>query len=227
MKQKFSFLIVVMMCATLFCACDTDLTKTYISHIADIRTTFFEGQTENFIVTLTTGQRESPYVLDGIANPLMDFGILTIYPKSTVQNSSFTYCIEIAGEAKEGEFEKSPYDSSFAADIERQVPENAEIFVYIKDGATVEISKLECVSCRFAIDSNKAVKIAIESEKQSLTEFLQNSNYEIYVKVVADNSGEIGEKFWYVMFLREDGKEYAFIIDPNSCAVLAKNCNTF
>lgn len=226
-KIGFSFLLLVLVCSIFFSACEQDLTKTYKSHLADFRTTFFEGQTENFAVTFTTGLREEPYNLDGTAFPLVDFGVLTIYPNANCSKTSFKFSIEIDGEPTEGDFEKSPFDNSFAADIKKQVSCDAEVFVYIKDGQMVEVCKLNCVSKQFAIDAEKAVLVAIDDGGAALKEFLKNTNFEIYVKVIVDLNGNLSEKFWYVMFLREDQAEYAVIIDPNSSKILTKSSNNF
>lgn len=229
MKKRIclSFLALIFLSTVVFSACDTDLTKTYKSHLADFRNTFFEGKTENFAVTLTTGLREEPYNLDGFLNPLVDFGILTIYPSLNVENASFKFCIEIDGNAVEGDFEKSPFDSSFAADIKKQCNEGSEIFVYIKDGQVVEVCKMNCVTSAFAIDAEKAVLLAIEDGGAELVDFLKGTNFAIYVKVIVDLNNDLSEKFWYIMFLREDKKEYVIILDPNSSKILTKNSNTF
>lgn len=234
MKQKarknslyILFLGLLGVCLIFFSGCNSDLKTECEKHIADIRNNYFEGKTDSFNVSFTSGKRESPYVLDGIANPLLDFGILTIYPNQASQDKAYLFCIEINGESLEGEFEKSPFDSSYAKDIERQCSDDCEIFVYIKDGTKVEIAKLECVSKAFALNSNKALQIAIDDGGQTLLNFLTDQNYEIYIKIIADGNKMFEEKFWYVMFLREDGEEYTIILDPNSSNVLAKNGNTF
>ncbi len=213
--KKFAYLTLALSFCFLFAfsACSGNLLEETKKHISDERDNYFYGESNNFYVAFSSGVRESPYVLDGKANKTVEFGVLTIVTKKRQTTQSLTYKISVDNENFEGNFEQSPFDDSYAADISTKVCDDATILVTISDGGQTDTATLDCLSKKFNINSQKALELAL-NEIQN--EFFASSkqNYEVHIKIVADISNIISDKFWLVMFLCEDGKSLSVLINP-------------
>ncbi len=222
--KKWILTLVLVFIPFFMCSCGgPNLEAQCKNNISDIRYNFFSGESDSWNISLTTGKRESPYVLDGKSEQLVDFGILSITPKNLDIYGVFTYLIEIDDLKFEGEFEKSPFDNSFAADIGSMCSNEAEIFVYISDGQNEEVGKLSCISKEFFVDAETSLQICINEYSEDIKEFLSNCEFEIYIKIITDMNSVSNDKFWYVMFLKDNGEFFSFIVDPIKSEIIAKN----
>lgn len=184
------------------------------NQVSDIRYDYYEGETANWYFSFSSGLREEPYVLDGFSKSKVEFGIITISPKKGTVYKGLSYTVNIDGVEYSGDFERSPFNETFAGDIEKRAASGAEIFVTISDGGSTEIANLTCVTADFAIDSNDALELALAEAESELEVFCKKGSVEVYVKIVADISHTLADKFWIVLFLSESGEEISIIINP-------------
>lgn len=216
--KKFAFLLLSFCFCFLFVfgGCSNNLLSECQKHISDERQNYFWGESDNFYVSFSSGTRESPYALDGIPNKSVEFGIITISPKKHKATQKLAYELNVNNQKFSGEFEQSPFDDTYASDINKMVDSNATVVVSITDGGTTEQATLECVSKNFNITSQNALEIALEQVKNELQEFSSKQNFEIHLKIVADINQNVSDKFWLVMFLGEDGKNITVLINPTT-----------
>ncbi len=200
----------------MFSGCSSDMLSISKGKISDVRNNYFQGQTDNWYVSFSSGVRESPYVLDGVSRDKVEFGVVTIMPKNAQKQKSFTYIVGVNDLEYSGEFEACPFDESYAGDIAKQVADDAVIFVTITDGGKEEVANMTCVSCGFAVSAEKALEFAVNEVGTELQELKKNQDFEVYIKIVADITQVVEGKYWFVMFLCESGDSINVLINPTT-----------
>ena len=199
----------------LFSACSQNILKECENKISDERENYFEGQTQNYYVSFSSGMRESPYVLNGKSENCVEFGIVTIKPKTFNGEEMLNYEIYVDNDEFCGEFEKSPFDDTYGADLGKKVDNNAVIIVKINNGNSEEVAEMTNAVNSFKISSHKALEIALNELGEKYYE-LRKKDFEIYIKIVADITNKMPDKFYLVMFLDESGNSLSVIVNPKT-----------
>jgi len=214
-RLSFFMVLSVFMFSILFVGCGSDDLKYFSQKVSDQRMNYFQGETTDYFVSFSSGVRESPYLLDGKVGDKVDFGIILIKPKNSFQIESITYDIFINNEQFVGEFEKSPFDDTYAGDINKKVLDDDVVVVKINNGSGEQEAILSSVSKDFKVDSFKALKIAIDELGENKTK-LKEQNFEIYIKLFQDITNKIQDKYWIVTFLCEDSQSFNVLINPTT-----------
>jgi len=216
MKKRiiFSVLCGLLCFGFLFYGCSNSVLALSQSRVSDIRSNYFQGQTDEWYVSFSSGLRESPYVLDGVCENTVEFGVVTIMPKTSKNETSLTYTVSINDLEYSGEFEASPFDDSYAGDICTKVNDTDVIFITISDGGSSEIANMTCASCDFTITAEQALELAVDEVETDLKDMCGSEGFEVYVKIVADITQAISDKYWFVMFLCESGDTISVLINP-------------
>ena len=216
-SKRLSFFMVLSAIAffMLFVGCSNDDLKYFAQKVSDQRVNYFQGETTDYFVSFSSGVRESPYVLDGVSGDKVDFGIVLIKPKNSFEPQSITYNVFVNNEEFVGEFEKSPFDETYAGDINKKVLDDDVIIIKINNGAGEQEAVMTCITKDFKVDSNKALKIALDGLNEHKDK-IKEQNFEIYIKLFLDITNKIPDKYWIVMFLGEDGTSLNVLINPTT-----------
>ncbi len=199
----------------LFSGCNKSILDECQSKISDERQSYFEGETENYYVSFSSGKRESPYVLDGNSGEKVEFGVVTIKPKNTFIPQSITYNVCVNNDEFKGEFEQSPFDDTFAGDINKLVCDDDVLLIKINNGSGEEVANMQSVTKNFKVKSQKALLIALNELEDKFSSF-KNKDFEIYIKIVADITNNIKDKFYLVMFLDCEKNTLNVVVNPYS-----------
>lgn len=223
MKFRFLFAILPVFVIVAFCGCGISVEELTKNYLAELHNHYFVGSTQNFRVSMWSGTREEPYEPNGVRENLVDFCVLSVVPIGDVNTFGLGYTVEINDKTYNGEFEQSPFDRSLAADLETQISDTDSIFVYIIVDGVSEISKMECISCDFAINNVAALNIAAENIGENILTLADNGNKSIegYCKIISTDRN-LGVYFWYVRFINTDGDDIAIVIDTTSGEIMAK-----
>ena len=198
MKKIFLFIAVTAtVCITLLSACNRFDTK----NVSEFRDQVFEGKTEEYEVTLISGYRENPFVIDGHCDKKADFTLITVKMLSPLPNAELT-CEMIAGDKQfEGKMNKHPFEDTYSFE------------------ANVTEIGLQSVRSEDFIDGEKAYNVAYS--KLSDSPIIVNGEYEVYVRLIENPVNSQGGYYWYVAFV--DGKDTAAaLIDPVTAEVIAQ-----
>ena len=92
MKKFFCFVTVIILCFY-SCACSS-LVKRREGSISELRDELMVSECEKDKVTLISGKRENPFVVDGKSGDKIDFTVVTFYPNTASENARFTYSFD-------------------------------------------------------------------------------------------------------------------------------------
>ncbi len=212
-----------------FLGCKKDLSLKVQDKLSEVRYNLFVGKNENFSVKFTSGFREDPYVIDGISESKKEFGVITVkifneQNFNADENEIFEYVITINDTDYDGTFEQNPFDKTFVADIETFVLDESKVEIKLTfQGKTFE-SELVNVSKNFKISHKDALDIFIKEHEKNIENYIKNGiNFEIYVKILGDDSVASEQYYFYICLISTNNDTINLIINPQNGEILAKS----
>lgn len=224
MKKIFLGTILVVICLV-FSACGTDKVDIALSNLAEVRYNVFSAENDNFIATFMSGKRENPYIVNGICEDVVDFGMLTVKYKVEDRPMVAQYKLKINEQEFTGNLEYNTYDGTLMVDINRTVDDDANIeLTVITDKEEISIT-LTPKTKDLEITWRSALEIAINELGDTYQSYINKGklNGEMYVKVITDLNGSFDTYYWYVSVVGYNGSTNGVIIDPHTGEVIAKN----
>ena len=207
-------------CPLFFVGCGQANLNDY-SHegLSEYRKNLFVAKTGFFTATVTSGEREENYVMDGAKTKLVDFGVLTIKFNSELDDDAPQFELKINDKVFADNLERNPYDGSYVYDTLCQVEDNAVIALYLVDLDQRE--KLVCVSNNWSADYKEAINIFSQKYSKELSSHTTSGKLqgEVYVKIVSTDKN-MDNIYWYVLCVCKNGDMYASLIDPNTKVIL-------
>ena len=198
-----------------------------LKNLSEVRYNLFEGKNESMVATLMTGEREDPYSLNGIAEGMVDFGIVTV--KFLVDTNNLmgtpTYKLTVDDDYYEGELQENPFENNFVVDIGEQVSTNSQVYLLVEWDTLYETLKLEPISTGWEVDYKKALEIAVEDiAEQNLKTLIKEGklNAEVQIQIIGDPQGILDEYYWYVNFYGRDGSVINLVINPLTGEIISK-----
>ncbi len=197
-------------------------------NLSEVRTNIYEATNDNISVNIITGQREEPYVLNGTAEGMNDYTVITIIPENPDNISAditYNYFLKTGKKDYSGSFTLHPFGNSYAAEISEKINVNS---VELKVTATKddwnfnESLVMESILTENMINWEDALLIGMNTLKDSISPMYNKKDLkaEVYVKLLCDPLGKTSDHYWYVAFA--DGKKIASaLIDPISKEILA------
>lgn len=223
--KKFLY-VLLMLPMFLFAGCsNNNLFNLAKNNIAEARYNLYVGETENLKVMLTSGIRESDYVINGYCSDPCDFGVLTFNFKTQITlPETVNYVLTVGTVRFDGVLEQNPYDGSYVCDVKTIVNSSDVVSAKIIAGEFVESVELTCVNQNWNVDYIKALNLACDELNQKISTFIENDQFlgECYIKILNDDELGANCYYWYVNFVSRKGENYACIIDPISNEIMAK-----
>lgn len=196
-------------------------------NVSDIRYRIFDGEFEDYSITLMCGLREKPYYLDGIANEKVEFAIISVLFLDEINESENVYfSLKVNEDIFSGILEKSPYTDQYMADVGRVFADtdNISIEVYLNETANSDYEVLTNKSVEWRIDYEKALKNGVAALSSEIDFFKKNGlSYEIHLKILTEQKSNFGEYFWSVSLISSEGRRHNVVFGINSTDILVKN----
>jgi len=220
------FLLGILLCAlcVIFTGCNTSTLDLVLENMAEVRYNVFSGEDDVVSLTFMSGKRENPYVVNGVCEKTVDFGLLTVKFKNDDLPTSANYRINADDLEYSGALEFNNYENTFLVDIQKIVSDDTNITVAVIVGSDIYEVTLISQTKAFEITWYTALQIAVEEMKEDLQNYVKNNTLdgEVYVKVIVDINNQFSNYYWYVCIVNSDGDTNAVIIDPTSGEVIAK-----
>jgi len=225
MKRKiavrviFRAALIFTLAPALFGCFQTPMEK-YEHLISELRDNVFIAQSARYSVSIITGKREDPFIMDGHAGGMRDFTVITVDPAAG--ENTYAYRVTINGKEYAGKLLAHPFAKTYSADIQA-LSLDTEIALTITTDGQSETLTAKSVKTEQMISCEKAVEIAEKKLKNAIGGFRVNGvmNCEIYVRLMSNPIDNSGGYYWYVAFIGEDKTIYAALIEPVSMQVVA------
>ena len=216
--KKMLLPLLALPCCFLLGGCSTNYIQMTKDNMSEMTTSYFYGECQDFRVSLSSGEREEPYVYDGVSKEKCEFALINIDLSSTRDKESITFTID--GQADSVVVEYNPITSTFMADLEKKVEK--ESVISVKYGNT-EISLSQSVK-DFAIDCDKAIEVGVNEFNEEISSLIQSGQFkgECYLKILDKLTNNYEDPFWCFTIVDQKGNHLNCIIDVTTGEVLAK-----
>lgn len=212
------FAAVASVLALSFLACSPNLEQN--PRISELRDNILVGQAQGYKVTIVSGMRENPFVIDGKSGEKKaDFVVLTLAPDTFSLAAEYGFSVTIAGTKYSGRLLKHPFNNTYSAEIATRATER-ELAVTISGGADLTVTASSVVGDNF-IGAMKAFDIAQKRVGDDVEDLAKTTEYEIFIRLIESPVDLSGGFRWYVAFVFECETTFAVLIDPVSMEILA------
>ena len=218
--KKFSiiFLILVLsLCACLFCGCEKqdDLEK----YISELRTTVYEGESQNYKLSANYGFREYSLINDGKVGNKTYFLTFKLLDRQLDQQ---TYYLQWDFEGKQfnQEFKLSPSLHVLCLELEIENLSASSLEVNVGTLDKKEKVVLQNAIPKGTLTYKQALKSLHEKQGDLVNSYYdQKGNFtaEIYQRIIVKE----GKAYWYIGFASGNGRLKALLIDGKNGSVLA------
>ena len=219
MKKFFCLIIAVIFCFSL-CSCSS-LMKRREQNISELRDELMVSEFGNDKVTLISGRRENPFVVDGKSGEKIDFTVVTFYPEKAMESARFTYRFDDGTAEIEGEFCKHPFKNTYSFEIAKRITGNAMIVI---EGDNYEHQfDLASVKTANTIMPDQALEKAELRLGEHIKKLTSGNklNAEIFIRFLENPISSQGGYYWYVAFVPDKYAVYATLIHPETGEIIA------
>lgn len=213
-------LFVYLMCTFSFFMC-FGCNKNVVSekNVSERVETYFNGVANGFKASISSGQRENPYIYNGVTAPFVDFAVLTIV--CDCANASIDVQITINEKCQNIRLEVDTVTGHFLTDLETKLKEGDVVTLnYAGESLT-----LSCMSKDFNLSWKDSFEKGMMVFKDDLQKLCSSGTLmaEIYLRVLDNAEDEFNRIYWYFYVYAQNGTTYSCVIDPKSGEVVVKN----
>ena len=221
MRKKVLILFMLFCIGITFFGCGSS-TKTLVEdNLSEVTKVYYLGENENFYCTLSSGEREEIYLVNGTSTKKTPFALLSIVPTNAISKNLIKATISIDGIASEVELEINGLNHNFMVDLEKELS-GKEIIEVTFENSTLT---LENLSNGFGVNYEKALEIASNEMEEKILEkkSYKNLNSEFYLRILDKKANQFDEIFWGFTILNIDGESYSIVFSTEDGSVLAKS----
>ena len=204
--------------ALLMTGCGQSQYDMAISKMSEITYSYFYGKCDTFEISISSGEREEPYVYDGKSQEKCDFALVTAKINTNSEKINMTFSIN--GEASSQILEYNIMTGTYMVDLEQQL--DADDQISVKYGNT-QIS-VDCKSKEFAIGYQKAIEIGVNEFSEDMTKVTESGEFkaECYLKILDNISNNYDSSFWCFSIVDEKSQHLNCIIDTQTGNIVAR-----
>lgn len=211
MKRKSIFLGLIL-CCFILCGCMARIDlKEYMS---EITTLYFEGQNSFFSSSISVGEREKVYIIDGKSGDNTDFSLVSLKFLSPIDEQQINVEISINDKKEDVLLYFNPLTGVFINDLGYAL--NRDDRVTLSYGGSI----LEFNLQNFEIDYIQALDIAKDELQNEIKSNLKKGELdgECYLKILVSSDNE--SKFWLFTLVNLAGENINILIDVHSGQII-------
>ncbi len=198
------------------CASTVDYVRENMSEWTKV---YYYGAGENFYVTLSSGERESTYLVNGKSEENVGFALVSVVLNEN-EGQVIKATVSIDGEESLEELEINGLSTAYMVDLERELSGDEEIVITYND----ESVTLTNLSENFSVSDEQAIEIATAELVEQITAMKSGVtlNSECYLRVLDKQANDFEEVFWCFTVVDINGQSSSVIISTTDGSVLAK-----
>lgn len=220
--KKFLSLAFVLVCVGMLASGCGMKTEDYVrENMSEKTEVYFFGERDEFYSTLSSGQREEIYLMNGKSEDNVDFSLLTVNFFNETYGKLITVKLFVDEEEHLVNLELNPLNSTYMLDLERKFSGHESVMVEY-NGMQVELLNK---SKDFGIDADKAIEIASKELSKLITKEKKMStlNAECYLRVLDSRANNFEDLFWVFTVVNIKNEDYSVIISTIDGSVLSKS----
>lgn len=219
MKKFFSVAFILLMPLILFgCGKNEFNLKDYMSEITTI---YFQGENQNINASLSVGQREIDYKIDGKHGLTCEFSLIELKFQNIKEAEKLTVQIIIDGQSQDFVLELNPVNHVYMGDLGYAIKEDSSIEIIV-DGVNIVLTN---ITGEFAVDANQALEIARIELIDQISYCYNDGKFcgEGYLKLLHEEGNAFDQLFWVFRLVCEQDIKYDVVINAKTGEVVGVN----
>lgn len=191
--------------------------KDYVSEITNV---YYQAEGDGVNASISIGQREIDYKVNGISGALCDFSLIEVKFDSAKNEDVIEVQIEINGNEQNFILEFNPLTDVFVGDLGYAIEDGANVSI------VVEGQRLELVDItKSIISSDEAFEKARLALIDEIASCYNNGNFcaECYLKLLHQQGQSFEQLFWSFTLVCSQGVKYNVVIDATTGEVVGVN----
>lgn len=211
MKKKLTiFVMIIFTFVMIGCKAKIDIYE----KLSEITTIYFVGDTTSANASISVGERERDYVIDGKSGERTDFSLVVVRFFKQPNQEQVETLIKVNGEEKPLVLYFNPMSNVYMNDLGYALEDNDEITLSYQD----IVIDFQCLN--FEIDYNHALRIALKAMSNDFQANMKNGELdgECYLKVLS--SYDNNDKFWLFTFVNSHNETKNLLINVQNGKII-------
>lgn len=220
--KKKILIVVFLIAISISCfACAKSSVNYVMENMSELTKVYYWGENNEFYCSLSSGEREEDYAMDGKHKGSAKFALLSFNLMQPISSSVVKLTVIVDGEEFEVEAEINSLKSSYLVDLERELDGDETVEV-IYQGKSLGLDNL---SNQFQVDYQEAIEIACKKFEDKIFSKKQfnNLNAECYLRILDKKANNFDGVFWCFTVLNVDNENYSIIISTADGSILAQS----
>lgn len=220
MKKKIFLGVLLSVVALSVFGCGKATSKYVLENLSEKTDVYFYAEADDFYATLSSGEREENYVVDGNNTGNVKFALLTM-KIDNFNEDVLKVDVKIDENITNHELILNHSNSGYMCDLEIKLTGDEKIEIMFLN-RQVELKNL---SKDFQIDSNKAIEIASEKLEDKIKSCQKGwkLNSECYLRVLDKRANNFDEMFWCFTVVNIKNENFSIIISTKDGSILAQS----
>lgn len=213
-------ILLLLLSGSMLVSCSGPVEKNY-DKLSELRTVVYDGGDETLKISAISGQKEEPFIIDGVAEGMTDLTLITIIPSQFDESVEYSYKVTISDVEYEGNFVIHPFEDSLSAMLPQKTFASVLDISITCGGKSTDYELISPITEKY-IDADKALEIALRKLSGQIKSLgAEGLSYEIYLRLTANPISNAEGYYWYVAFVGSDDTTYAALIDPETMEIVA------
>ena len=175
--RKILFLLALLFVS---CSCVGCGNKEIAALMSEQTMIYFYGESGGNWCSVSVGERENPYIIDGSHTQNTTFSLVVFQPSSAIEGNVIEIELKVDGKSEKTTLELNPLNMTYMADLGYALKEDSVLSLCFQGEEIVLENQSQC----FEVDYKEAIKIGFEKASRE-QDFYQNGVLKVegYLKI--------------------------------------------
>lgn len=209
MKKLWIFAM-ILICGIVLVGCSSK--KDFRGCLSEVTKVYYQGVAGQVEGSISIGQREEPYKIDGKSQKLEDFSLFILDFNQQMEDETIDVKLSVNGVESDFQLFLNPVNHYYMNDLGYSLGQNDEVILTYQD----IVVNFYNVSDSFNIDWSEALDIA--EENLNLQSFYKDGDFkgECYLKILTEQNDNFQDLFWYFSAVSENGDVMDIVINTDA-----------
>lgn len=191
------------------------------NYMSEITYNYYQGENDIFNASVSVGQREIDYNVDGRHSANCDFSLVEVKFLNQKEDLKLQATISVNNKDYPLELEFVPLRNTYMGDLGFAIEDGSNVSIKI-DEQTLQLKE---VSKDFSIDSAQALSSASLQLIDEIASYYQNGQFlaEGYLKLLNQEGKDFSQLFWCFTLVGSDGVKFDVVINAYTGEVVGVN----
>lgn len=209
MKKLWIFAM-ILICGIVLVGCSSK--KDFRGCLSEVTKVYYQGVAGQVEGSISVGQREEPYKIDGKSQKLEDFSLFILDFNQQMEDETIDVKLSVNGVESDFQLFLNPVNHYYMNDLGYSLGQNDEVILTYQD----IVVNFYNVSDSFNIDWSEALDIA--EKNLNLQSFYKDGDFkgECYLKILTEQNDNFQDLFWYFSAAGENGDVMDIVISTDA-----------